>query len=634
MKKLFSLLGFVLACFTSLFAVWPVYTQVNTNYEAKTSTSIETSYSSAGYIIKEFESLLSVEKDTSLLAIETIKVDFQIPKHGIIRVIPVTYSSAGRTIRAAFNLESIEDEKGNRYLYEVSRFNQSIKLKIGDPDKTLTGSQTYVIKYRMGRVLLRYDSHDEVYWNVTGSEWDTVIEKAQATVQSPYAKIIRVKCYASLVGTALEDGCKKQFEANKAIFSTTAPYLGPGKDFTTVVALDKNNELQFPGRVEQTQNFIFDNWGYIPSVLPFLLIFIYWYIRGRDKRYLTENVFYKPTQKHTRTVSFFERKHLPFVYHPIQGLTPSQVGTIIDERVDLADIVAEIVELARLGYLTIEKYEKKKLFGKDNEYIFRKKDKDTKDTKELKNYQKTILEALFISKVVTESKKSMRKLGLSASEDTILLSALENHFYKHLDNLRKELYQSLVSEKIFAENPDKVRTKWLAIFIVFWSFVLVISLAFFAATFNFGPFLVLLLTLIPGVILAISMPRRSAWGYSLYRQAVGLREYLEKGKWRTEIAEKHLFIEEMLPLAVSLGVVDKLTEDMAKLRITPPRYFTGVSANTFSSDFSNFQSNTTGKFVSTPSGTSWSGRSFWSGGSGFSGGGAGGGFGGGGGGSW
>lgn len=620
MRKIFSLSVFVLVCFTLLFTVRPVYAQTDISY----------SYSSAGYIIKEFTSSLFVDKDTSLAVTETIKVEFQIPKHGIIRVIPVVYSSAGKTIRAAFSLESIKDGERNRYLYETGRFNQSIKLKIGDPNKTLTGNQTYIIKYRLGKVLLRYDNHDEVYWNVTGSEWDTVIEKSQAVVESPYAKIIRVRCYAGLVGTALEEGCKKQFEASRASFSATAPYLGPGKDFTIVAALDKNNELQFPGRIEQTQNFIFDNWGYVPAVLPFLFIFSYWHIRGRDKRYLTGNIYYKPSDKRTGSVSIFERKHLPLIYHPIQGLTPSQVGTIVDERVDVADVVAEIVELARLGYLTIEKYEKKRLFGKDNEYIFRKKDKDTK---ELKGYQKSLLEALFVSDVVKESKKNMKKLGFSASDNTILLSKLENHFYKHLDNIRKELYQSLVNEKIFAGNPDKVRNRWSAIFVVLWSFIVVVSLLFFTATFNLGPFLILLLTFIPGVIFARSIPRRSAWGYSLYRQAGGLREYLEKGKWRTEVAEKHLFIEEMLPLAVSLGVVDKLTEDMAKLGIVPPGYFTGVSANTFSSDFSRFQSNTASKFISAPSGTSWSGRSFWSGGSGFSGG-SGGGFGGGGGGSW
>lgn len=74
---------------------------------------------------------------------------------------------------------------------------------------------------------------------------------------------------------------------------------------------------------------------------------------------------------------------------------------------------------------------------------------------------------------------------------------------------------------------------------------------------------------------AAKMPRRTAWGYSLYRQVIGLKYYVSKGKWREEIMEKNLFLEEMLPLAISLGVVNKLANDMKDLGMEPPKYFEG-----------------------------------------------------------
>ena len=157
---------------------------------------------------------------------------------------------------------------------------------------------------------------------------------------------------------------------------------------------------------------------------------------------------------------------------------------------------------------------------------------------------------------------------------------------------------------------------------------LIISL-FLKNTGNVGPIVVAILGFIPSIILAIKVPRRTAWGYSLYRQIEGLKYYLGKGKWREEVMEKNLFLEEMLPIAISLGVVNQLTKDMKDLGVEPPKYFEGVVINNFAHDLNSFSSSMTTNLTSTPSG-----NSSWSGGSGFSGGSSGGGFGGGGGGSW
>lgn len=62
-------------------------------------------------------------------------------KHGIFRTIPTTYSANGRTIKAKFNLISVTDENGRAYKYTTSRVAQSIQIKIGDPNVTLTGEK-------------------------------------------------------------------------------------------------------------------------------------------------------------------------------------------------------------------------------------------------------------------------------------------------------------------------------------------------------------------------------------------------------------------------------------------------------------------------------------------------------------
>ena len=211
----------------------------------------------------------------------------------------------------------------------------------------------------------------------------------------------------------------------------------------------------------------------------------------------------------------------------------------------------------------------------------------------------------------------------------VKVSSLKN-FYTYLAEFKKRLYEHLGKVEIFDGNPEKTRQQGIGMFILATFAAQFLTYRFSVQTYNFIPLILSFVAIPFGILLGISMPRRTAWGYSLYRQITGLKFYLKKGKWRHEIAEKKLFIEEILPLAIALGVVKELTKHMKKLNIKPPSYFAGATMSTFYSDVKGFSASTASSIgASAPSG-----RSSWSGGSGFSGGASGGGFGGGGGGSW
>ncbi|MGD8744635.1 MAG: DUF2207 domain-containing protein, partial [Candidatus Woesebacteria bacterium] len=324
-------------------------------------------------------------------------------------------------------------------------------------------------------------------------------------------------------------------------------------------------------------------------------------------------------------------------------------GTIIDERVNIRDVVAEMVELSRLGFFKIVKIEKDKLIGKDTDYAFVKEDKyeDSTELKKLKNYQRLLLREVFRSTVIHKSVniaeelfkndkdnlKRVRKLLID--KKYTLLSALKNHFYEALPDFKEKLYKRMESEGFFDANPEKIRTKWLGLFIALFVFSVFIVIQFIIRSANFFPLIIIILSFAPGIIIAIKMPKRTAKGYSLFRQIEGLRWYLKKGKWRHEIAVKKLFFEDVMPLAIALNVVRKLSKDMQKLNAPPPNYMVGMTTGRLVNDISTFNQSSSSTFMSSPSGK-WSSSSSWSGGSGFSSGGgfSGGGFGGGGGGSW
>jgi uncharacterized membrane protein len=396
--------------------------------------------------------------------------------------------------------------------------------------------------------------------------------------------------------------------------------------------------LIYPDFIDKTITFLADNWGYLIALFPFLRICYLWYKRGRDESYIDEKFFYKPDNTKTKTVSLFKRKFLPLIYHPIDALSPAEAGVIYDEKADINDIIAEVVELARLKIIRIQKVENSGILAKDD-YLFIKENKA--ELTKLKKFQLSIYEALFNTDIVEESKRKLGKLKdfpgkseiekLASDGNVTLLSGVRNHFYKKLPDIRNELYQNLVDIKAFAGRPDKVKTKSVGIHIGINFLVVMFILNFFVnRTYNFGPLVLLSALFAPGLVFALSMPKRAAWGHSLYKQTKGLKNYLKIGKWRHEVNEKNLFFEEILPFAVSLGVVERLADDMKELGITPPNYFAGTSTGTFLSDFNGFRNSAGSSFVSAPR----SSGSGWSGGSGFGGGSSGGGFGGGGGGSW
>ena len=547
----------------------------------------------AEYEISNFSSEINLNQDFSLTIKEKIETNFLVSKHGIYRVIPYIYNHNGKTIKADLKILNVTDEKGLGVDYEVSNYNQSKKIKIGDADTTVIGKKEYTIEYTVDQVVLDYGNGPEIYWNVTGSEWDVPIKKSEAKVISNFGEITKVECF----------GCEKSFSKNLADFKTKG-------ELTIVVQIDKNNQLKTPAILKKIRNLIEGNWGYLLAILPTCLMGWVWFKKGRDKRYLSDNVYIKPENGKEKSVNLFDRPHLPLVYSPIKGLSPAEIGTILDQKIDISDIVSEIIELTRLGFLKIKKTEKKKILGiKNTEYELIKLDKGTE---KLHKFQIDLMESIF------------------EKGNQIKISDLKNKFYKKLPKLRSDMYEELNKKGISEGNWEKVQGKWIGIVFIlnFLAIFLIISV-FIKNTGNAGPMGVAILGIVLSVFLAINMPRRTAWGYSLYRQISGLKYYLGKGKWREEIMEKNLFLEEMLPIAISLGVVNQLAKDMKDLGVEPPKYFEGVMINNFAHDLNSFSSSVTTNLTSSPSG-----NSNWSGGSGFSGGSSGGGFGGGGGGSW
>lgn len=555
---------------------------------------------------KSFSSEIVVNQDTSLSITETIQYQTDQYKHGIYRYIPIRYSVNGTNQTARVVVESVVDDHNRPHQYEVSKSNDNLTLKIGDPDRTFTGSQTYVISYRVQQALQRYADHDELFWDITGEGWSFPLNRTTVTLSSNFAPITQLKCYSGPVGSD-DHLCRfSQKDEHQAVFAynTAIEY---GDNMTIAVGFSQPNHLVFPSVWQQAGHIFVDNAPLLLLTLPAVIMTLWWWQKGRDTAFVSPNVFNFDSKQPVYKVMPFSNWRAPIVYEPLKDLTPGESGTVIDKSSDNQDVVAEILELARKKFLKIERIEKKKFLGTESEYVFTQlKPANSK----LPDVQKYLQEQLF------------------AGRESVKLSTLKGSFFPKMNRAKTMLNQSLMKRQLFQSNPKNTRELALAVMaimgsVTFFFLINLLSQGLYWGVPIFG------LSMLVAIGCAFQLPGRTAAGHNYALQARGLRDNIANGKWRQEIQEKHLYIENIFPFAVALGVVQKLTQDMAALELEPPSYINHIPAGlAFNSWVSDFTTQASSSMSYNPSSSSRSG------GSGFSGGSSGGGGGGGGGGSW
>jgi hypothetical protein len=537
-----------------------------------------------------FDQNIRVGADSTLVIQETVKVDFSDARHGIYRDIPVRYkTSAGNPFSLRVKVLSVTDGNGLAVQYSTSRAGDNLRVKIGDPDVTITGRQTYVITYSVSRALLYFADHDELYWNAIVEPWgDLGLSQATSvTVLLPgsvAAKDITTRCFAQ-VGSNDESGCHKSASAGEAQFSAG------GTPLTVVVGWPKNI-VTAPSAASQVREWLADNWIVFWPVVAFLGMFFLWYKKGRD-----------PKVKQAIVVQ----------YEPPADTAPAELGGLVKSAVGKEDITATIIDLAVRGYLEITEKKKDGVFGQKTDYSF---SLANDDRSALKPLEERVLTGIF---------------GYGANKGAeVSMIELQYKFYDSAEAAKKLTFDSIVAKGWFSKSPTAVRGAYVG-FAVFY----VMAIVFLARGVLDNGLVWIFSIFAPAAFIALFgyfMPARTLKGTAAFAQALGFKEFISKAEtYRLKWAEKENIFEKYLPYAMVFGVVDKWAKAFEGLLNEPPRWYHGAAYNNWTPLlFVSSLNNATSSFASTMF-TAPSAK----GGGGFGGGGfGGGGFGGGGGGSW
>ncbi|MCS7239850.1 MAG: DUF2207 domain-containing protein [Candidatus Bipolaricaulota bacterium] len=468
--------------------------------------------------IEDFAVTLEIKADGSLLVNERIGVYFDLPRHGIIREIPVSYRlPTGERYRLRLELLEVSED-GQNVPYKAYREGGNLVVKIGDPDVTVRGLVPYTIRYRVLRALVRYEEEVELYWNAIGTEWTMPIRRAKVEIILPSE-------------IPPED---VHFVAYQGPYGSTAPFalawvegrlrgetqnLLAGQGITVAVRVP-SGYIALPSFGTRVLWFLGDNVYAAIPLLVFLGMTLIWWRWGRDPKLGT----------------------VAPEYTPPPGIGPAEAGVLVDDRFDPQDFTAGILSLATKGWMKIREV------AGDFQLV------PQQGTKELTPYEEALREALFSGE----------------EKDGPTFAKLKYRLYEKIPGVRAKLLMDLVDKGFYHGNPEAVRSFWRALGVG----IIVLGVVLF---FLFANLYLSIAVGTSGVIVAAFapfMPRKTGKGMEALRWVRGLAEYIRRAEVeRIEFAAKEQHFEELLPYAVALGMSDLWVEKFAGVLRAPPSWY-------------------------------------------------------------
>lgn len=291
--------------------------------------------------ILNYHSDIKLSSNNVLLVIETIKVEARgcSIKRGIYRVLPENKSKSNPLKNVSYDIVSVKKD-GMKEPYHIKNEKGNTIVYIGDNDVQLRpGQYEYELQYQTANQVGFFNEYDELYWNVTGNEWEFRIDRASATIHLPAeAKILQYSCYTGYTGSR-ETNCTAK-KLSDSVIEWTAANLNPNEGLTVAVGFPKNiiSPPAPPGYWQKNGLLLF------AVVIIFLLLIYYfftWNKYGRDP-------------------------DAPAVYPQFESpdaISPAILGYVNNEYFKKEFITSSIVNLAVKGYLKINESEKKALFG-------------------------------------------------------------------------------------------------------------------------------------------------------------------------------------------------------------------------------------------------------------------------------
>jgi uncharacterized membrane protein YgcG len=468
--------------------------------------------------ILSYDSYITIGVDGDMTVRETIRVAAEGKKirRGIYREFPTTYNDRfGNKIKVRFKMLELTRD-GQTEPWHKKRLSNGVRIYAGNSDTFLApGNYTYVFTYTTNRQIGFFINHDELYWNVTGNDWDFGIERASATVKLPGstgALDITLSGYTGPQGAKGRSYVSAVADNSGTI--RTSRQMPPRSGLTLVMGWPKG-VIAEPGNLQQLLYLLGDNFGLLLSVLAFggsaLYLFPMWSRHGRDPR---------------KGVIF---PH----YEPPQGYSPAAARYVNEMGYDDKTFTAAMINLAVKGHLAIT--------CEDDDYTLQQQSSNTA----LAPGESTLLQKLFRDGPVLELKNDNHSLIAEAR-------------HAHKNALRRDYLNRYFKTNGLLILPSIIFSGLLLLVIISTDIFVPWVLAFYAGV------------LILHIAFAYLLKAPSGRGRRLMDKLEGFKLYLEVAE-KDDLDLRHppdltpeLF-EQYLPYAIALGVEQKWAEQFSRV---------------------------------------------------------------------
>ncbi|MBC5838921.1 DUF2207 domain-containing protein [Flavobacterium muglaense] len=215
-------------------------------------------YGNAQERIIHFDTKIQIQHSGIIQVTENIQIKAEGNqfKHGLLRVLPLNRKDKdGNDVDLGYEISSIKKD-GIEEPYFTKEEDDFYKIYIGSKDRELdAGTYTYQITYSMPYQIGYFEGYDELYWNVTGNDWEFSIDHATCEIYLPTenAEFKSLYSYSGAEG-AKGSNANNLLINNKTVASFSIDGLRPYEGLTVAASFDKGLVLP-PSTLEKSASF-------------------------------------------------------------------------------------------------------------------------------------------------------------------------------------------------------------------------------------------------------------------------------------------------------------------------------------------------------------------------------------------
>lgn len=406
-------------------------------------------------------------------------------------------------------------------------------------------TKTFEIRYTVHDGVRIYPGGDQFYWKFIESDRQYPILASTVTLHLPGNFPTN-----QIKATTYRDGAEQAGTARVVDGSTV---VFDGKNFTE--GTEWELRAQFPhGAIsagpaawqtaedQRAQTEPIYNFGSLFGSLLILIagisgLYLLWYTRGRDRPAGVVAEFYT---------------------EPPEDIPPGVAGTLIDEHADLPDIVATIVDLARRGIIKMKEQKSEGFLGIGSNSDFTYELVGSTDG--LRPFEQTLVTKMF---------------GRSTSRD---LSDLKNKFYTAIPEIKSQLYQEVVRDGYFNQDPNTTRTQFAVLGVVGLVLFGACACIAYGALADLAPAAICVpialgLVGIGFLVLAPHMPKRTDKGSTATAKWKAFKNYLGNIEKYTKVEDAKDLFDKYLPFAIAFGLEHSWVDKFARVDTPAPSWY-------------------------------------------------------------